>query len=121
MLLFNTGQIPREPMHGLRSDVIWKQQPVPPGTPSAIAAPIDRWLSGRLQTTDRAESVRGARDAFRYLLTWLAGNHPEITSLTELNRGHIEAILTPTCTTASTRVTDGPWRPGPDTATSARC
>lgn len=94
VLLFNTGQIPREPMHGLRSDVIWKQQPVPPGTPSAIAAPIDRWLSGRLQTTDRAESVRGARDAFRYLLTWLAGNHPEITSLTELNRGHIEAYLT---------------------------
>ena len=81
-------------MHGLRSDVIWKQQPVPPGTPPAIAAPIDRWLSGRLRTTDRAESVRGARDAFRYLLTWLAGNHPEITSLTGLTRGHIEAYLT---------------------------
>src|SRR6266568_1619270 len=94
VLLFNTGQIPREPMHGLRSDVIWKQQPVPPGTPPAIAAPIDRWLSGRLQTTDRAESVRGARDAFRYLLTWLAGNHPEITSLTELTRDHIKAYLT---------------------------
>jgi len=60
VLLFNTGQIAREPMHGLRGDVIWKQQPVPPGTPRAIAAPIDRWLSGLLQTTDRAESVRGA-------------------------------------------------------------
>ncbi len=47
-----------------------------------------------MQTTDRAESVRGARDAFRYLLTWLAGNHPEITSLTGLTRDHIEAYLT---------------------------
>jgi integrase len=94
VLLFNTGQISREPMHGLRGDVIWKQQPVPPGTPPAIAAPIDRWLTGRLQTTDRAESVRGARDAFRYLLRWLAEAHPEITSLTEMTRDHIERYLT---------------------------
>ena len=50
-------------------------------------------LTGPLQSTDRAESVRGARDAFRYLLTWLAGTHPEITSLAELTRGHIEAYL----------------------------
>jgi len=94
VLLFNTGQITREPMHGLRGDVIWKQQAVPPGTPQAIAAPIERWLSGRLQTTDRAESVRGARDAFRYLLAWLAEAHPEITSLTGLTREHIENYLT---------------------------
>jgi site-specific recombinase XerD len=38
--------------------------------------------------------VRGARDAFRYLLSWLACNHPEITSLTGLTRDHIEAYLT---------------------------
>ncbi|MGO9158735.1 tyrosine-type recombinase/integrase [Mycobacterium sp.] len=94
VLLFNTGQICHEPMRGLRTDAIWKQQPVPPGTPPGIAAPIDRWLSGRLQTTDRAESVRGARDAFRYLLRWLAADHPEITSLTELTRDHTEAYLT---------------------------
>ncbi len=94
VLLFNTGQISREPTHGLRSDVIWKQQPVPPGTAPAIAAPVERWLTGRLQTTDRAESVRGTRDAFRYLLRWLAEAHPEITSLTELTREHIERYLT---------------------------
>jgi integrase len=93
VLLFNAGQVAREPMHGLRGDVIWKKQPVPPGTPPAIAAAVSRWLTGRLQSTDRAESVRGARDAFRYLLTWLAGTHPEITSLAELTRGHIEAYL----------------------------
>ena len=93
VLLFNTGQITREPLHGLRSDVIWKQQPVPPGTPPAIAGPIKRWLTGRLQSTDRHESVRGARDAFRYLLRWLADQNPEITSLAELTRDHMEAYL----------------------------
>ena len=65
----------------------------PAGHPAAIAAPIDRWLSGRLQTTDRAESVRHARDAFRYLLRWLADAHPEITSLAELTRDHVEGYL----------------------------
>jgi integrase len=94
VLLFNTGQISREPVHGLRGDVIWKQQTVPPGTPPAIAAPISRWLTGRLQTTDRAESVRGARDAFRYLLSWLAKEHSEVTSLTQLTRAHVEHYLT---------------------------
>ena len=93
VLLFNTGQISREPVHGLRPEVIWKVEPVPPGTPPAIAAPIKRWLTGRLQSTDRHESVRGGRDAFRYLLTWLAGHYPEITSLTELTREHIESYL----------------------------
>jgi site-specific recombinase XerD len=81
-------------MYGLRGDVIWKQEAVPPSTPQAIAMPIERWLSGRLQTTDRAESVRGARDAFRYLLAWLADAHPEFTSLTDLTREHIENYLT---------------------------
>ncbi len=91
VLLFNTGQITHETMHGLRNDAVWKQQPVPPGTPPAIAAPIDRWLSGLLQTTDRAESVRNARDAF--LLSWLADNHPEITNLNQLTREHVEGYL----------------------------
>jgi integrase len=93
VLLFNAGQVAREPVRGLRGAVIWKRQLVPPGTPPAIAAPVSRWLDGRLQSTDRAESVRGARDAFRYLLTWLAEAHAEITSLAELTRGHVEDYL----------------------------
>jgi len=47
-----------------------------PETPPALAAPVTRWLSGRLQTSDRAESVRRSRDAFRYFLRWLAQAHP---------------------------------------------
>ena len=62
------GRVSQEPRHGLAREVIWKQELTPRGTPAAIAAPIDRWLSRLLQTTDRAESVRHARDAFRYLL-----------------------------------------------------
>lgn len=93
VLLFDIGQVAQEPRHGLARDVIWKRELTPPGTPVAIAAPIDRWLSHLLQTTDRAESVRHARDAFRYLLRWLADAHPEISRLTELTRDHVEGYL----------------------------
>lgn len=93
VLLFDIGQVSQEPRYGLVKDVIWKQELTPPGTPAAIAAPIDRWLSRLLQTTDRSESVRHARDAFRYLLRWLSDAHPEIVSLTELTRDHVEGYL----------------------------
>jgi integrase len=93
VLLFNTGQIGVPPFHGLKTAELWREQLTPPGTPPAIAAPVDRWLSGRLQTTDRAASVRNARDAFRYFLRWLSGAHPELTSLTELARAHVEGFL----------------------------
>src|SRR6266516_3680238 len=50
----------------------------------ATASPIERWLRLRLQTTDRAESVRHCRDSFRYFLRWLADTHPEIAALRQL-------------------------------------
>ena len=120
VLLFDIGQVSQEPRYGLVKDVIWKQELTPPGTPAAIAAPIDRWLSRLLQTTDRSESVRHARDAFRYLLRWLSDAHPEIVSLTELTRDHVEGYLG-TCTTTSTPATGSRWPPGAATSTSARC
>src|SRR5438105_15702511 len=70
-----------------------KDELVPPSTPRAIATPIERWLRLRLQTTDRAESVRHCRDSFRYFLRWLADTHPEIAALRQLNRTHLEAFL----------------------------
>jgi hypothetical protein len=54
---------------------------VPAATPPGLAAPIERWLRLRLHTSDRDGSVRQARDAFRYLLRWLAAAHPEVTRL----------------------------------------
>jgi hypothetical protein len=94
VLLFNVGQVTRVPLPNLRPGPLWRHELVPPGTPSAIATPIERWLRLRMQTTDRAESVRHCRDAFRYFLRWLAQTHPQIVSLVQLNRTHLEGFLT---------------------------
>jgi len=94
VLLFNVAQVTEIPLLRLRSYPVWQDALVPPGTPSAIATPIERWLRLRLQTTDRAESVRHYRDSFRYLLRWLADTHPQISSLRQLNRTHLEGFLT---------------------------
>jgi integrase len=93
VLLFNTGQICEPPLQGLKTRELWREQLTPPGTPPAIAAPVDRWLTGRLHTTDRAESVRNARDAFRYFLRWIGQAHPELSTLAELTRAHVEGFL----------------------------
>src|SRR6266851_3818592 len=94
VLLFNSGQVSQIPFPSLRPCPLWKDELVPPSTPRAIATPIERWLRLRLQTTDRAESVRHCRDSFRYFLRWLADTHPEITSLVQLKRIHLEGFLT---------------------------
>lgn len=97
VLLFNVGQITQVPLPSLRPCPLWKDELVPPGTPSAIATPIERWLRLRLQTTDPAEiaeSIRHCRDSFRYFLRWLTQTHPQITSLAQLTRTHLEGFLT---------------------------
>jgi len=66
---------------------------VPAATPPGLAAPIERWLRLRLHTSDRDGSVRQARDAFRYLLRWLAAAHPEVTRLDQLTREHMKSYL----------------------------
>ena len=93
VLLFNIGQISEAPIYGLRRTEKWRDQLTPAGTPAAIAAPVERWLELRLQSTGRSGSVRGARDAFRYLITWLVAEHPEITNLGQLRRTHLEDYL----------------------------
>jgi hypothetical protein len=37
--------------------------------------------------------VRGARDAFRYLIRWLTNQRPQITSLAQLTRADMEDYL----------------------------
>jgi integrase len=93
VLLFNIGQVAEAPLRELRRTEAWRDRLTPPETPPALAAPVERWLALRLNTQDRAESVRAARDSFRYLLRWLGDAHPEITSLTQLNRAHMEEFV----------------------------
>jgi len=94
VLLFNDGQVSQIPFPSLRPRPRWQDELVPHGTLRAIATPIERWLRLRLQTTDRAGSVRDCRDSFRYFLRWLVEAHPEITSLVQLRRIHLEGFLT---------------------------
>jgi len=93
VLLFNIGQVSAQPIYGLRRKEKWKENLTPDGTPPRVAAPVERWLELRLQSTDRAESVRGARDAFRYLIRWLIAERPQITSLAQLTRTDMEDYL----------------------------
>jgi len=93
VLLFNIGQIAEAPVRQLKTTPAWRDHLTPPGTPPALAAPIERWLNGRLHGQDQIGAVRAARDSFRYLLRWLADHHPEIVSLADLNRTHIEDYL----------------------------
>ncbi|MYS85451.1 tyrosine-type recombinase/integrase [Embleya scabrispora] len=93
VLLFNTGRIAQTPFRGPRTGEVWREELTPPDLPTPLTAPVDRWLSGRLQSTDRATSVRHARDAFRYFLRWLAKTHPELACLDELTRTHVEGFL----------------------------
>ena len=93
VLLFNIDQVAAPPRRDLRRDDLWREQLVPPGTAPGLAAPIERWLALRLHSSDRAGSVRQARDAFRYLLRWLATTCPEVTSLDQLTREHLETYL----------------------------
>jgi len=93
VLLFNIGQIPEAPVRQLKTTPVWRDHLTPPDTPQGIAAPIERWLNGRLNGQDQIGSVRAARDSFRYLLRWLANTHPDITTLAELDRSHIEDYL----------------------------
>lgn len=93
VLLFNIGQIAEAPVRQLSTTLAWRDELTPPGTPPQIAAPIQRWLNGRLYGQDQIGSARAARDSFRYLLRWLADTHPDITTLAELDRSHIEDYL----------------------------
>jgi integrase len=93
VLLFNIGQVTEQPIFGLHRKEKWKQRLTPDNTPPRIAVPVERWLELRLQSTDRAESVRGARDSFRYLIRWLISERPQITNLAQLTRADIEDYL----------------------------
>jgi integrase len=94
VLLFNIGQVTEAPIYGLRQSAKWLDNLVPSEIPQLLAAPVHRWLTGLMQTTDRAESVRHARDAFRYFLRWLVTEHADVTSLRGLTREHLEEYLT---------------------------
>lgn len=93
VLLFDIGQVADQPIHGLRAEPRWITDLVPTGTPPQIAVPVRRWLELLMQSSGRSETVRQARDSFRYLITWLSRAHPEVANLQQLTRAHMEEYL----------------------------
>jgi hypothetical protein len=58
VMLFNVGQIAREPVRGLRGAVIWKRQLVPPGTRRQSPPPsAGGWLAGCRALTGLSRSA----------------------------------------------------------------
>ncbi len=93
VLLFHIGQI-QQPPTGRINAGSWVDHLAPDFAPPKIRAVLERYLRLHLQANlDRPQTVRHFRDALRRLVTWMAEAHPEMTSLTELDREHAEEFL----------------------------
>jgi integrase len=93
VLLFNIGQVQETPTGRVDAGT-WVDRLAPEFAPPKVRAVLERYLRLHLQANlDRPQTVRHARDALRRLVTWMAGAHPEMTSLAELHREHAEEFL----------------------------
>lgn len=113
VLLFNIGQVSEPPSVGTRPRLSWTDRLVPDPCPAAIRVVIERYLRLRLEANlDRPQTVQLAREALRRMVCWLAAEHPEVTTLAQLDRALIEDYLRwiPTCS-ARTPVVHWPSRP----------
>ncbi|MEV8133523.1 tyrosine-type recombinase/integrase [Pseudarthrobacter oxydans] len=105
VLLFNIGQVTRPPTSGTRRRKSWEENLLPEPCPPRIRAVIERYLSTRLEAQfDRPQTVRIAREGLRRFVNWLGREHPDITSLAQLDRALVEEYLRwlPTYTSQTT-------------------
>lgn len=105
VLLFNVGQVTEAPLTGTIRRAGWEQNLLPEPCPPLIRAVIERYLNIRLEAQfDRPQTVRLAREGLRRLVNWLGMEHPELTSLAQLDRALVEDYLRwlPTCISQTT-------------------
>ena len=105
VLLFNIGQTSEPPLIGTMPRATWRDQLLPEESPPSIRAVVERYLRQRLDANfDRPQTVRLAREGLRRLVNWLGREHPEITSLADLDRHLVEEYLRwlPTCISNTT-------------------
>lgn len=94
VLLFNIGQVSTPPTRGTEHHQGWRDRLLPEPCAPAIREVIERYLTLRLEANlDRPQTVRLAREALRRLVTWLAAEHPSVTSLSQLDRELIEQYM----------------------------
>jgi len=105
VLLFNIGQVSEPPSVGTQPRLTWTDRLLPEPCPPAIREVVERYLRLRLEAHfDRSQTIRLAREGLRSLVSWLTTQHPEITSLAQLDRALIEDYLRwiPSCTSKIT-------------------
>lgn len=94
VLLFNIGQVTDSPLAGTSRRKSWEKNLLPEPCPPRIRAVVERYLLTRLEAQfDRPQTVRIAREGLRRFVNWLGREHPDITSLAQLDRALIEEYL----------------------------
>ncbi|BCW77868.1 tyrosine-type recombinase/integrase [Arthrobacter sp. NicSoilB11] len=94
VLLFNIGQVTSPPISGTRRRKSWEENLLPETCPPRIRTVVERYLLTRLEAHfDRPQTVRIAREGLRRFVNWLGREHPDITSMAQLNRTLIEEYL----------------------------
>jgi integrase len=80
LLLFHTGQLPEPPKEPIAATAVW------PTLPEQMQDVLDRYLTARRQL-DRPATVWNIEAGLRRFTTWLASEHPELISFTDITRG----------------------------------
>lgn len=94
VLLFNIGQVTEPPIVGTRRRKSWEENLLPEPCPPRIRAVVERYLSTRLEAQfDRPQTVRISREGLRRFVNWLGREHPDITSMAQLDRTVLEEYL----------------------------
>jgi len=94
VLLFNIGQVCEPPTVGTQRRPTWTDRLLPEPCASTIREPVERYLRIRLEAKfDRPQTVRLAREGLRRFVAWLTREHPDVTSLAQVDRSLMEEYL----------------------------
>lgn len=87
VLLFNIGQVSEPPTAGTLRRPTWTDRLLPEPCAPTIREAVERYLLIRLDAKfDRPQTVRLAREGLRRFVGWLTREHPEVTTLAQVDR-----------------------------------
>lgn len=94
VLLFNIGQVAEPPTVGTLRRPTWTDRLLPEPCAPTIREAVERYLRIRLEAKfDRPQTVRLAREGLRRFVGWLTLEHPEVTTLAQVDRSLMEEYL----------------------------
>lgn len=94
VLLFNIGQVAEPPTVGTLRRPTWTDRLLPEPCAPTIREAVERYLRIRLEAKfDRPQTVRLVREGLRRFVGWLTREHPEVTTLAQVDRSLMEEYL----------------------------